>query len=144
MLAALSLSALSLSQGAEPLRIFIRSGPKTHGPGQHDHPRFMEDWVKLLNQRGAKATGKMGFPSAQELENTDVLVMYLAKGGTISPEDRTNLDKFLKRGGELPLQVRHPLLQGRRFGLGRRQWIIFPNHQRGRRGQAHDGERNRA
>ncbi|MGZ8937706.1 MAG: PVC-type heme-binding CxxCH protein, partial [Limisphaerales bacterium] len=96
----LFLTALSFcSQAAEPLRIFIRSGPKTHGPGQHDHPRFLEDYTKLLNDRGAKATGKQGFPTAQELDNTDVLVMFLAEGGTVSPEDRANLDKFLKRGG---------------------------------------------
>jgi putative membrane-bound dehydrogenase-like protein len=87
------------SQESKPLRIFIRSGPKTHGPGQHDSPRFLKDWTKLLNERGAKASGKEGFPSAEELENTDVLVMYLAEGGTIAPEDRVNLDKFLKRGG---------------------------------------------
>jgi len=93
------LAAFSFAQAAEPLRVFIRSGPKTHGPGQHDHPQFLADWTKLLNERGAKATGKMGFPTAQELENTDVLVMFLAEGGTISPEDRVNLDKFLKRGG---------------------------------------------
>lgn len=92
------LCAISL-RAAEPLRIFIRSGPKTHGPGQHDHPRFLEDWTKLLNERGAKATGRQGFPTAQELENTDVLVMYLAEGGTVSPEDRKNLDAYLKRGG---------------------------------------------
>ena len=101
VVAFLAFAAITLasSQAAEPLRVFIRSGPKTHGPGQHDHPRFLEDYTKLLNSRGAKATGKMGFPTAAELENTDVLVMFLAEGGTISPEDRTNLDKFLKRGG---------------------------------------------
>ena len=33
-----------ISSGAgEPLRIFIRSGPKTHGPGAHDHPRFLRE-----------------------------------------------------------------------------------------------------
>jgi type 1 glutamine amidotransferase len=95
----LFVAASAFAQEKEPLRIFIRSGPKTHGPGQHDSPSFLRDWTKLLNDRGAKATGKMGFPSAQELENTDVLVMFLAEGGTISPEDRVNLDKFLKRGG---------------------------------------------
>lgn len=91
--------SLTLSQAADPLRVFIRSGPKTHGPGQHDHPQFLEDYTRLLNSRGAQATGKMAFPTAQELENTDVLVMFLAEGGTVSPEDRANLDKFLKRGG---------------------------------------------
>ena len=27
---------------AAPLRVFLRAGPKTHGPGQHDHPRFLD------------------------------------------------------------------------------------------------------
>ena len=38
----------------KPLRVFIRSGPKTHGPGQHDHPRFLTDWKQLLTDRGMK------------------------------------------------------------------------------------------
>src|ERR1051325_11770344 len=42
---------------AEPLRIFIRGGAKTHGPGKHDWPQFLTDWTQLLNERGAKATG---------------------------------------------------------------------------------------
>ena len=41
----------------DPLRVYIRSGPKTHGPGMHDHPRFLADWVTLLSDRGARATG---------------------------------------------------------------------------------------
>ncbi|HUS36388.1 MAG TPA: PVC-type heme-binding CxxCH protein, partial [Verrucomicrobiae bacterium] len=102
-LAQVLLLALSVTWAAgqdfKPLRIFIRANTKTHGPGQHDHPRFLEDWTKLLNERGAKATGKIGFPTGAELEKTDVLVFYSQEGGTIAPEDRANLDKFLKRGG---------------------------------------------
>lgn len=97
--AALFCAAATVLNAAEPLRIFIRSGPKTHGPGQHDSPRFLAEWTKLLNDRGAKATGRNGFPTAQELENTDVLIIFSAEGGTIAPEDRANLDRFLKRGG---------------------------------------------
>ncbi|MFN7138098.1 MAG: PVC-type heme-binding CxxCH protein [Limisphaerales bacterium] len=84
---------------SEPLRVFIRAGEKTHGPGQHDHPRFLAEWQELLNQRGAKATGKLEFPGASDLESSDVLVMYAAEAGTITPEQRVNLEKFLKRGG---------------------------------------------
>src|SRR5437667_6362949 len=88
------------AQGAEPpLRVFIRGGPKTHGPGQHDHPRFLTEWKELLNQRGAQADGAMDFPTAQQLEKTDVLVMFAAEAGTINPEQRAALDHFLKRGG---------------------------------------------
>jgi putative membrane-bound dehydrogenase-like protein len=90
---------LFCAQGAEPLRVFIRAGPKTHGPDQHDGPRFLREYTKLLNERGAKTTGKIGFPTSEELNNTDVLVLYSAEGGTIAPDDRKNLENFLKRGG---------------------------------------------
>lgn len=83
----------------KPLRIFIRAGAKTHGPGQHDSPRFLKEWTALLNERGAQATGAMAFPTAKQLADADVLVLYAQNAGDISPQDRVNLDKFLKRGG---------------------------------------------
>lgn len=102
LIAFLVLAASMVTGGAQdskPLRVFIRAGNKTHGPGQHDHPQFLKDWTELLNARGAQAKGKIGFPSGAELDETDVLVFYSEEGGTIKPEDRANLDKFLKRGG---------------------------------------------
>src|SRR4026209_358002 len=96
---ALVLAGSLLSTPAEPLRVFIRGGAKTHGPGQHDHPRFLEEWKVLLNERGAKADGGMDFPTAEQLEKTDVLVVYAAEGGSIKPEQREYLNTFLKRGG---------------------------------------------
>ena len=47
----------ALAQQDKPLRVFIRAGIKTHGPDQHDHPRFLAEWKELLNQRGARADG---------------------------------------------------------------------------------------
>ena len=85
-----------------PLRVFLRVGKKTHGPadnGQHDGPTFLKEWKPLLAGRGATVDGAMTFPTAEQLENTDVLVMFTEEGGTINPEDRAHLDKFLKRGG---------------------------------------------
>jgi hypothetical protein len=79
--------------------VFIRGGVKTHGPGQHDHPRFLGEWTKLLTERGAKVDGAMEFPTAAQLEKTDVLVMFAAEAGTIAPEQRAYLAKFLQRGG---------------------------------------------
>src|SRR5205807_1205212 len=97
LIAGFLLSAIVTGNAAQdkPLRVFIRSGPKTHGPGQHDHPRFLTDWKQLLADRGMKVDGKLGFPNATELENTDVLVCYAAENGTIRGEDRANLEKFL-------------------------------------------------
>jgi uncharacterized protein len=94
-------SLISTLAAPQPLRVFIRAGEKTHGPDQHDHPRFLKEWTALLNERGAKADGAMGFPTAEQLDATDVLVMYAADAGSISTDQRTILDKFLKRGGGL-------------------------------------------
>lgn len=85
-----------------PLRVFIRSGPKSHGPGQHDHPRFLAEWVPLLNERGARATGGNTFPTAQQLAETDVLVLHAQEAGNIpDAQDRANLNTFIARGGGL-------------------------------------------
>ncbi|MFM1770186.1 MAG: hypothetical protein RJA22_2715 [Verrucomicrobiota bacterium] len=84
---------------ADPLRVFIRAGVKTHGPGQHDHPQFLKDWVPLLNERGFKADGSMKFPTAAQLEATDVLVIYAADGMRITGADREIFEKYLQRGG---------------------------------------------
>jgi hypothetical protein len=48
LVALVSLSALLPAAAADPLRVFIRGGIKTHGPNQHDHPRFLGEWTKLL------------------------------------------------------------------------------------------------
>ncbi len=101
LLSCLFLLPVVRGDDSKPLRIFIRAGEKTHGPGQHDGPTFLKDWTKLLTERGAKVAGKIGFPTGAELEATDVMVMYAAEAGTIAAGDRTNLDAFLKRGGGL-------------------------------------------
>jgi type 1 glutamine amidotransferase len=89
------------ASAADPLRVFIRGGIKTHGPNQHDHPRFLGDWTRLLGERGVSVNGAMEFPSAAALENTDVLVIYAADGMKIVGEERERLEAFLRRGGGL-------------------------------------------
>ncbi|MEP6668541.1 MAG: PVC-type heme-binding CxxCH protein [Chthoniobacter sp.] len=84
---------------ADPLRVFIRGGKKTHGPNAHEHERFLNDWKVLLAQRGMKADGAMDFPTADQLAQTDVLVMYAQDAGNITPEQRPILETFIKRGG---------------------------------------------
>ena len=99
----LGLAGLFLVFGlhAAPLRVFIRAGVKTHGPNQHDHPRFLADGTQLLKERGVQADGSMEFPTATQLENTDVLVIFAADGMKIEGDNRANTEKFLRRGGGL-------------------------------------------
>jgi putative membrane-bound dehydrogenase-like protein len=99
VVAALASAFSPASAQTSPLRIFLRGGPKTHGEGEHDHPKFVDDWKALLSERGAVVDGALTFPTAEQLARTDVLVLYAAEGGTIHGADRDNLDAYLKRGG---------------------------------------------
>ncbi|HET7220921.1 MAG TPA: PVC-type heme-binding CxxCH protein [Vicinamibacterales bacterium] len=105
LLASIVLSALSTTTATvaqqEPLRIFIRSGPKSHGPGAHDYPRFLKEWVPLLNERGARATGADTFPTKAQLDETDVLILHKQEAGNVDEPDRKNLQEYLARGGGL-------------------------------------------
>jgi uncharacterized protein len=103
LLAAVVASALGTSATAvqEPLRVFIRSGPKSHGPGAHDYPRYLKEWVPLLNERGARATGAETFPTKAQLDETDVVILHKQEAGNIDEADRKNLNEFLARGGGL-------------------------------------------
>ncbi len=134
----LALALCSWVSAAEPLRVFIRSGPKSHGPGQHDHPRFLADWVPLLNSRGAVATGGDTFPTAAQLAATDVLVIHAQEGGNIpDATDRANLDTFLKRGGGMVVihaasVSRDPdwfkTIVGGSWRFGTTKWLEAPMH----------------
>ncbi len=83
------------------MRIYIRSGPKSHAPGAHDYPRFLKEWVPLLNERGAKATGGDTFPTKEQLAETDVVILHKQEAGNIDEPDRKNLNEYLARGGGL-------------------------------------------
>ena len=84
-----------------PLRVFLRTGPKTHGEGEHDHPRFLLEWKRLLGERGASVVGDLRFPTNAELARIDVLVMYAAEGASVLPAEREALQAFQARGGGL-------------------------------------------
>ena len=72
---------------AEPLRVFIRAGKKSHAPGAHDYPQFLKDWVPMLNERGAKADGSLEFPTKEQLDKTDVLILHSQEAGNIAIGD---------------------------------------------------------
>ncbi|MEO8078539.1 MAG: ThuA domain-containing protein [Acidobacteriota bacterium] len=84
-----------------PLHVYLRTGLKSHGEGAHDYPQFSADWSKLLTDHGALVDGSMHFPSARELANTDVMVMYKGDAGYMTATERAVLEDYLKRGGGL-------------------------------------------
>ncbi len=100
-LAAVCVANTRVTLAQDPLRVFIRSGPKSHGPGAHDYPRFLKEWVPMLNERGARATGGDHFPTKAQLDETDVLILHKQEAGNIDEPDRKNLNEYLARGGGL-------------------------------------------
>jgi type 1 glutamine amidotransferase len=104
LLGGVLVSPLAAQEKKEPLRVFLRVGPKTHNPvgnGQHDYPAFLAEWSKLLLERGVTADGALHFPSAARLAETDVMVIYAGDGGMIGPAEREALEAYRKRGGGL-------------------------------------------
>ncbi|MGE3310105.1 MAG: PVC-type heme-binding CxxCH protein [Limisphaerales bacterium] len=114
----LSLSAVVLpAAAADSMRVFIRAGVKTHGPNQHDHPRFLGEWTQLLGERGLKVDGAMEFPTAEQLEATDVIIIYAADGMKITGDQRADFEKFLARGGGVLV------LHDGVVGGGQHEWV---------------------
>jgi len=91
----------AVARSAEPLRVFIRGGEANRGDKVHAHPRFLAEWKKLLGERGMKVDGATTWPTAEQAQNTDVIVAYAQEGGDATPEQEKIIDEFTKRGGGL-------------------------------------------
>ncbi len=88
-------------QNSNGLRVFLWAGLKTHGPGQHDYPQFLADWSKLLTQRGAVVNGALHPPTREDLDQTDVVVIYKGDAGYLTADVQAALEAFVQRGGGL-------------------------------------------
>ena len=90
-------------QGQNPngMHIFIWSGLKSHGEGQHDYPQFLADWSKILTEHGAVVDGALHAPSSADLEHTDVVVVYKGDAGYLFDTGKAAIEAYVKRGGGL-------------------------------------------
>ena len=88
-------------QNRNGMRIYLWAGLKTHGEGQHDYPQFLADWSKLLTSKGAVVNGGLHPPTASDLLQSDVVVIYKGDAGYLFDADKANLEAFVKRGGGL-------------------------------------------
>ncbi len=88
-------------QNPNGMRIYLRAGLKSHGPGKHDYPQFLADWSKILTDHGAVVDGSLHSPSGPELENIDVVVIYKGDAGYLTEREKTDLETFVRRGGGL-------------------------------------------
>ena len=82
----------SQGQNINGMRIFLFGGLKSHGPGAHDYPYFLDTWSKLLTAHGAVVDGAFSFPSQEQLDKSDVVVIYKGDVGYLSDEDKAALE----------------------------------------------------
>jgi type 1 glutamine amidotransferase len=91
----------SQGQNVNGMHIFLFAGLKSHGPGAHDYPYWLDTWSKLLTGRGAVVDGSLSFPSQEQLDKSDVVIIYKGDAGYMTPEQRARLQAYVKRGGGL-------------------------------------------
>src|SRR5580658_5291060 len=84
-------------QGQNPngMHIFLWGGLKSHGAGQHDYPQFFADWSKVLTDHGAVVDGSLHPPTAADLVDTDVVVIYKGDAAYLSDEEKKILTGYV-------------------------------------------------
>ncbi|MEX2564899.1 MAG: ThuA domain-containing protein [Cyclobacteriaceae bacterium] len=88
-------------QSKDPMNILWVSGPKDHGPDEHDYPLQQERWTKLISlEDNVSITNVSQWPSSDQFKNSDVIVFYWNFPG-FNEEHGKQLDSFLQRGGGL-------------------------------------------
>lgn len=106
------------------VRVALVTGPKDHGPGEHDYPAWLAKWKPLLaKQPGVTLTASFKEPTADDWEKADLLVFYFMDGKFWNDDHYKALDAYLARGGGLVLMhsscipEKEPLKLAERIGL---------------------------
>ena len=85
----------------ELLKILWVSGPKDHGPDEHDYPLQQKRWTRLLSLADSvEVTNTSNWPSPEQFNEADVIVFYW-NYPDFTEENGKQLDEFLQRGGGL-------------------------------------------
>src|SRR5207237_8216923 len=60
------------------LNILLVAGPKDHGVGEHDYPRWQKEWAPLLAKaESVKIDTAFGWPKSEQWDGVDLAVFYL-------------------------------------------------------------------
>ncbi len=81
-----------------PITLVLVSGPKDHGPGEHDYPAWQQAWRELFAiADDTRVETAEDWPTPAQLQAADVLVLY--QQGKWTQERAAGLDAFFERGG---------------------------------------------
>jgi type 1 glutamine amidotransferase len=96
------LRAVSPDPGAvaSRLRILLVAGPKDHGPGEHDYPKWQKDWAPLLAKAtNVQITTAFPWPTPEQWDDADLAVFYLKTQW--NADQLAQIKKHQERGGGL-------------------------------------------
>src|SRR5688500_12437648 len=97
--AVIGTTAPTTSPTTKPLNILLISGPKDHGPSEHDYPAWQKRWVTLLGLAdNVKVDVADGWPTPAQWDAAQVAVLYSANPAWTARKGN-ELDAFLSRGG---------------------------------------------
>ncbi len=83
---------------ARDLKVVLVSGPKDHGPGEHDYPAWQKAWQELLAIDGKLSVETANaWPAADQFRTADVLIFF--QRGSWNADRARELDTFFARGG---------------------------------------------
>lgn len=86
----------------KPLHVLLVTGPKDHGPGEHDYPAWGRAWGELLaGAQGVTVSQASPWPSEEQWKAANVAVVY--QQGSWDERRARDIDAFLARGGGLVL-----------------------------------------
>jgi len=88
-------------QNVKGMHVYLWSGLKSHGEGQHDYPQLLADFSKVLTDHGAVVEGGFHPPTTDELAHADVVVVYKGDAGFMTPAQHAALQAYVRRGGGL-------------------------------------------
>ena len=84
----------------KPLRILLSSGPKDHGPGEHDYPKFQERWARLLRHGGRReGVDVPGLPDERTVRRGRRRRLLLRQPGLVEGEGAATSTPSSHRGG---------------------------------------------
>jgi type 1 glutamine amidotransferase len=84
----------------KPIKIVLVSGPKDHGPGEHDYPAWKIMWQRLMSMTpGVTVETTDDWPTKDQLQTADSFVFF--QHGTWNSERARDIDAVLERGGGL-------------------------------------------
>lgn len=82
------------------LKILLVAGPKDHGPGEHDYPKWQRDWAPLLAKAtNVEVTTAFPWPTQEQWDQTDLAVFYLKTQW--NADQLAQIKKHQERGGGL-------------------------------------------